>query len=121
MKHLLATVLLLAGCVAAREGEAPAARVIVLDGVSYTVEQKESVPYLQFRGIDGGGIAQVPTGESGQAVWISGAPTLLDAFRALSVFCEGVDPGAPAPDAPDTDMVPTVPGTDTFQFDGACS
>jgi hypothetical protein len=113
--------LALCGCVAEPSAQVPAAQVIVLDGVSYTVQQTQNVPYRRF-GVNESGLMSVKlTGESGRAVWISGAPTLLDAFRGLTVFCEGRDPGPPAPDAPDTDMVPTVPGTDTFQFDGACS
>lgn len=113
--------LALCGCVAEPAVEPSAAQVIVLDGVSYTVAQKEDVPLMEYMPLGGGNGAFLPSDERGRAVWISGAPTLLDAFRALTVFCEGRDPGPPAPDAPDTDMVPTVPGTDTYQFDGSCS
>jgi hypothetical protein len=77
---------------------------------------------LSFSVNDDGLMYRVETGEVGRAVWITGAPSLLDAFRALSVFCDGTDPGAPTPDAPDTDNIPRVPDMpDTFQFDGSCA
>jgi hypothetical protein len=120
MKRLL-PVMLLAGCVAEPVAQISAARIIAVDGVSYTVEQKDNVPYLQYYLLPDTEGRFEPTGETGRAVWVTGPGGVLDGFRVLSVFCNGVDPGPPAPDAPDTDMVPTVPGTETLQFEGACN